>query len=257
MSDWAHDLVRRMCEHVDEAEAEAGQRFPLYLHEGRWKTSARGSWTGGFWAGLLTLRRLATGVGDVEAVRDRLDVWADADTVLRGMIFWYSSGAERLGLIAPRSSTAEVADSLARDFDPGLGAIPWGTALALDGPAVRADGAAGVVPLLEAHGHHDIARRHRDAHRSLTPDWPRGKAWLILTDPGKDWTTSTEDSSAVAIAAVALLKAGRRDEGARLLRTLPQGAEYDGKAGLKVVWGDFFTFLGAAMVTGLVAPDVW
>ena len=134
MSDWAHDLVRRMCDQVDEAEAAAGERFPLYLHNGQWKTSARGSWTGGFWAGLLTLRTLATGAGDIGPVRDRLDVWADADTVLRGMIFWYGSGAERLGLIAPRPSTAKVADSLASSFDPELGAIPWGTALAADGP---------------------------------------------------------------------------------------------------------------------------
>ena len=38
---------------------------------------------------------------------------------------------------------------------------------------------------------------------------------------------------------------------------LPEGAEYDGMTGLKVVWGDFFTFLGAAIVTGLVPPDAW
>jgi len=256
VSDWAHHLVRRMCEQVDEAEAVAGERFPLYRQDGRWKTSARGSWTGGFWAGLLTLRRLATGTGDLAAARERLDVWADADTVLRGMIFWYSSGAERLGLLAPRPSTAKVADSLAAGFDAELGAIPWGTALAADGPALRADGAAGVVPLLEAHGHHDIARRHRNAHLRLTPEWPRGKAWLLLTNPGI-WDVSTEDSSAQAIAAVAMLKAGRRSEGEQLLRTLPRGAEYDGMTGLRVVWGDFFTFLGAALVTGLVPPDVW
>lgn len=256
MSDWAHDLVRRMCDQVDETEAAAGERFPLHLHNGQWKTSARGSWTGGFWAGLLTLRALATGTGDIAPVRDRLDVWADADTVLRGMIFWYGSGAERLGLIAPRPSTAKVADSLANSFDPELGAIPWGTALAADGPGIRADGAAGVVPLLETHGHHDVARRHRDAHVDLAPAWPRGRAWLLLTNPG-DWELSTEDSSAQAIAAVALLKAGKRSEGERLLRTLPEGAEYDGMTGLKVVWGDFFTFLGAAIVTGLVPPDAW
>ncbi|MCG8927753.1 hypothetical protein [Lentzea sp. CC55] len=256
MNDWAHDLVRRMCDQVDEIEAAIGDRFPLYLHDGRWRTSARGSWTGGFWAGLLTLRRLVTGAGDVAPVRDRLDVWAEADTVLRGMIFWYGSGAERLGLIAPRPSTTKVADSLAGGFDPELGAIPWGTAFSADGPDIRADGAAGVVPLLETHGHHDVAHRHRNAHAHLAPTWPRGKAWLSLTNPG-GWNESTQDSSAQAIAAVALLKAGERGEGERLLRTLPEGAEYDGLTGLKVVWGEFFTFLGAAVVTGLVPPDVW
>lgn len=256
MNGWAHDLVRRMCDQVDETEAAIADRFPLYLHGGRWKTSARGSWTGGFWAGLLTLRKLATGAGDVAPVRDRLDVWAEADTVLRGMIFWYGSGAERLGLIAPRPSTAKVADSLAGGFDPELGAIPWGTAFSADGPDIRADGAAGVVPLLETHGHRDVAHRHRDAHAHLAPAWPRGKAWLSLTNPGR-WNESTQDSSAQAIAVVALLKAGERGEGERLLRTLPEGAEYDGLTGLKVVWGDFFTFLGAAIVTGLVPPDVW
>ncbi|MEU7474579.1 hypothetical protein AB0A63_01260 [Lentzea sp. NPDC042327] len=257
MSGWAHDLVRRLCDRVDEAEAAAGERFPLYRHDGRWKTSARGSWTGGFWAGLLTLRSLVTGTGDVAAVRDRLDVWADADTVLRGMVFWYGSGAERLGTIAARPSTALVADRLARCYDRELGAVPWGTALAPDGPPVRADGAAGLVPLLNAHGHHAVARCHQQAHLALDPDWPRGKAWLQLTHPRPAWTVSTQDSSAVAIAAVALLKAGWREEGERLLRTLPDGAEYDGLTGLQVVWGDFFTFLGAALLTGLVPPDAW
>lgn len=79
---------------------------------------------------------------------------------------------------------------------------------------------------------------------------------MLLTNPG-EWNVSTEDSSAQAIAAVALLKAGKRSEGERLLRTLPDGAEYDGMTGLKVVWGDFFAFLGAAIVAGLVPPGAW
>ncbi|MEJ8641349.1 hypothetical protein WKI68_07435 [Streptomyces sp. MS1.HAVA.3] len=46
-------------ERVAVTGAAVGSRFPLYAEpgDGRWTTTGRGSWTGGFWAGLLWLRR--------------------------------------------------------------------------------------------------------------------------------------------------------------------------------------------------------
>ncbi|MEU4806148.1 hypothetical protein [Actinosynnema sp. NPDC023587] len=278
MSDWAEELLRSSCERVAEVERAAGTRFPLYAEGGSWTTTARGSWAGGFWAGLLALRSVATGAGDPVPVRRRLDVWAEADTVCRGLVFWYGSGGERCGAHAPEPSTADVARRLAEAYDDRVGAIPWGTALAPEGPPVRPDGAAGVVPLLAAHGYDEIARRHLDTHLRLgSAGWRRGAAWLLLScvDGSRrwdgfaersralagEWTAPDSDSSATAIAAVALLKsdhARTRAAGEELVRAAARGtAEYAGRTGLRVVWGDFFTALGAALVVGLVGPDHW
>ncbi|MEV0674922.1 hypothetical protein AB0I60_00225 [Actinosynnema sp. NPDC050436] len=278
MTDWVRELLDRACDRVTEVEREVGTRFPLFADGGSWTTTARGSWTGGFWAGLLALRASATGVGDPVPVRRRLDVWAEADTVCRGMVFWYGSGGERSGLHAPEPSTSDVARRLAECYDERIGAIPWGTALAPDGPPIRPDGAAGVVPLLAAHGYDEVARRHLETHLGCGEvAWRRGSAWLLLSCVDGDrrfdgfdrrfrtladqWTAPDPDASATAIAAVALLKSDNvrtRATGERLLREAARGtAEYDGRTGLRVVWGDFFMALGAALLLGLANPDHW
>ncbi|MFD4861899.1 hypothetical protein [Streptomyces atratus] len=48
-----------LLQRVHGTASAVGDRFPLYADpaDGRWTTTRRGSWTGGFWAGLL---RLAT-----------------------------------------------------------------------------------------------------------------------------------------------------------------------------------------------------
>ncbi|GAA2980178.1 hypothetical protein [Actinokineospora diospyrosa] len=266
MTGWAEAILRDTWSRVAEIEAAVGDRFPLSAEQDQWRTTARGSWTGGFWAGLLALKAMAEG-GDPAPVRRRLDIWADTDTVCRGLIFWYGSGGERLGLHPPEPTTAAVADSLAQALDERLGAIPWGTALAPDGPPIRPDGAAGVIPLLRAHGHHDIAQRHLETHlRQGIPTWRRGAAWLLLSavDGGRpsgdliaQWSTPSDDAGANAIAAMALLKANHPN-GERLLREAATGtAEYDGQTGLRVIWAEFFTALGAALLTGLVSADHW
>ncbi|MBM7775541.1 unsaturated chondroitin disaccharide hydrolase [Actinokineospora baliensis] len=263
MTDWAEAILRDLWNRVDELEATVGQRFPLYADQDHWRTTARGSWTGGFWAGLLAL----CPDGDPAPVRHRLDLWADADTVCRGLIFWYGSAGERLGLHPPQSTTAAVANNLAQAFDDRLGAIPWGTALAPDGPPIRPDGAVGVVPLLRAHGHVDIARRHLETHLAQgIPGWNRGAAWLLLSAVDGDmlnddllapWSTPSDDAGANAIAAAALIKANH-PLGERLLREAAKGtSEYDGRTGLRVIWAEFFTALAAALLTGLTSADQW
>ncbi|MER6175666.1 hypothetical protein [Streptosporangium sp. NPDC001681] len=72
-------------------------RWPLHADpgSGRWTTTARGSWTGGFWAGLLWLRAIMSGgPADRAAATGRtalLGPWIEADTATRGLIFWYGT----------------------------------------------------------------------------------------------------------------------------------------------------------------------
>ena len=60
---WAVSALAGILERVRRTAAEVGPRFPLYADPdtGRWTTTSRGSWTGGFWAGLRWLRAVAYG----------------------------------------------------------------------------------------------------------------------------------------------------------------------------------------------------
>lgn len=95
VGDWADRALAAVMERVSTTESQVGERFPLYAdpRDGVWKTTGRGSWTGGFWAGLLWLRARYSGCSaDRRAAVDRtarLAPWADADTVTRGLILWY------------------------------------------------------------------------------------------------------------------------------------------------------------------------
>ncbi|RST20791.1 hypothetical protein EF908_25650, partial [Streptomyces sp. WAC04770] len=73
--------------------AESGDRYPLYADRGRWSWSRRGSWTPGFWSGLLDLAA-RTGLlpaGTAEAATARLAPRLVDDTVTRAMTFWYGA----------------------------------------------------------------------------------------------------------------------------------------------------------------------
>ncbi|MFD4676044.1 hypothetical protein ACFWNN_40405 [Lentzea sp. NPDC058450] len=243
---------------VETVLEQVGERFPLYASaSGRWRTTARGSWAGGCWAGLLWLG----GHPDAARWTARLDGWHDSDTVVQALIFWYGRGdVER----AAKSLASRAVD----------GVIPWGTAFGPD-TGLRSDGAAGVVPLLCAAGRHDLARSHVDAHLSLAEAWPRGRAWLLLAAAdavlwlGEDYRADAEararewrdpgDTSAEAIAAVALLKLGLDASGplGRLREAMHDGrllgGVYDGQENLELVWGTFFYALARAMVAGQVS----
>lgn len=113
--------------------AEAvGPRFPLYAEpaDGRWTTTGRGSWTGGFWAGLLWLRARCTGAAAdrraAAACTARLAPWVGADTATRGLILWYGT--------APAGDDARAAElqglgtrAMLSAYDRELGLVPWGT----------------------------------------------------------------------------------------------------------------------------------
>ncbi|MFD8022821.1 sugar ABC transporter permease [Streptomyces lavendulae] len=203
---------------VTLTEAEVGTRFPLYADpaDGRWTTTGRGSWTGGFWAGLLWLRARYTGnAAHRRAAADctaRLAPWAEADTATRGLIFWYATAPALDG-----SGAAELRAKAARacldSYDPGAGIVPWGAALGGPRLLARADAVPGLVPLLAAAGPEGAAVAAAHLHRHLdlalgpegagsggrprpawefdpatgwhpradpAPGWSRGEAWLLL-----------------------------------------------------------------------------
>ncbi|MFG2981144.1 sugar ABC transporter permease [Streptomyces sp. NPDC048258] len=207
--DWAGRALAAVIERVGVTAAEVGTRFPLYAGpgDGRWTTTGRGSWTGGFWAGLLWLRARCTGdAADrraAAACTARLAPWADADTATRGLILWYGT--------APAGDDAEAAalrERAARAClsacDPGLGLLPWGSALGGPRLLARVDGVPGTVPLLAGAGPQGVAaaaahlHRHLDLclgeggtpHRSPRPAWRFDEAagWQPCADPPPGWS---------------------------------------------------------------------
>ncbi|MEV6733631.1 MULTISPECIES: sugar ABC transporter permease [unclassified Streptomyces] len=343
--DWAGRALADVLERAAVTRTETGDRFPLYADPdtGRWTTTGRGAWTGGFWAGLLWLRARHTGsAGDraaAAACTARLAEWVEADTATRGLILWYGTalagadtGARELRTRAARAALAAL--------DTELGLVPWGSAFGGPRLLARVDGVPGMVALLAAGGPEGAQAAASHLHRHLelclggggrvvpawefaadagwqaceepSAGWSRGSAWLLLavadalhrpevsrSAPDRleavaerladVWTRPCTplvppadearpagplDTSAAAIAAVALLKLARlpgcraaryeyraaaileRLVGEHLTRGMLLDGCYDAGKGVAVrhelVWGDFFLALGLAALTGLV-----
>jgi len=87
---WAEPALRLLLDRVEQTVEPVGDRFPLFADPdtGTWTTTARGSWAGGFWAGLLALRAAAEPgagrLGEALAARERLAGWVHADTGCEG-----------------------------------------------------------------------------------------------------------------------------------------------------------------------------
>ncbi|GGY09188.1 sugar ABC transporter permease [Streptomyces tanashiensis] len=212
---WAEEALGLVLRRAGETSEQVGDRFPLYADpaDGRWTTTGRGSWTGGFWAGLLWLRAGRTG-SDADrtaasAATARLAPWAEADTATRGLILWYGT-ALAAGDAAARALRERAAKAAVGAFDPALGLVPWGAALGGARLRARTDGVPGLVTLLASagpegqaaaaahlHSHLDLclpregAGRPRPAWRrdetrgwtadaDPAPGWTRGEAWLLL-----------------------------------------------------------------------------
>lgn len=169
---WAGGALAAVMERVAVTEAAVGTRFPLYAdpEDGRWTTTGRGSWTGGFWTGLLWLRaRYTEDWADrrsAAAWTARLVPWAEADTATRGLIFWYGTapaGSDgRAVALRERAARACLAA-----YDPELGLLPWGGALGGPRLLARADGVPGTVPLLAGAGPRGAAAAAAHLHRHL------------------------------------------------------------------------------------------
>ncbi|MFD3991581.1 sugar ABC transporter permease [Streptomyces sp. NPDC058583] len=207
VTDWAEEALGLLLARVGETAEQVGDRFPLYADpaDGRWTTTGRGSWTGGFWAGLLWLRAGRTGSDEdraaAAAVTGRLAPWAEADTATRGLILWYGT-ALATGDATARGLRERAASAAVGAFDPELGLVPWGSALGGERLRARADGVPGLVPLLASAGPEGRAAAAGHLHRHLdlclpragtgrpSPAWrcDRTRGWLAEADPAPGWT---------------------------------------------------------------------
>ncbi|MFH9982389.1 sugar ABC transporter permease [Streptomyces sp. NPDC017179] len=195
---WALSALDSLLARVAVTRAGVSDRFPLYADPdtGTWKTTARGSWTGGFWAGLLWLRARYTGdAADLEAARActaRLADWAEADTATRGLTFWYGTvlAEDDLGL------RDRAARACLNAFDPELGLVPWGSAFGGPRLLARVDGVPGMVSLLatvDAEAARSHLRRHLDLCLGAQPfrwSWRHtpGTGWSTCVDPPPGWS---------------------------------------------------------------------
>ncbi len=210
-----------MVDRVRATAREVGDRYPLYAdpRTGAWTTTRRGSWTAGYWTGLLWLAARHSGRAQD---RDRAVAWtlrlrerAADDTVTRAMTFWYGAATGHL-LCGDETALAvalEGAEALAAAYDERLGLIPLGTAFGQGHAGLAAtaiDSVAAVTALLCWAGRTadrprwlEIARANAVRHRELClaadgavragvplvgePDgthppgqWSRGQAWGVL-----------------------------------------------------------------------------
>ncbi|MEU9032341.1 sugar ABC transporter permease [Streptomyces sp. NPDC048383] len=169
---WAGRALDSVLERVAVTGAAVGDRFPLHAEpaDGTWTTTRNGSWTGGFWAGLLWLRARSTGAAvdrrAASACTARLARWAEADTATRGLILWYGTAAAEDDPYAA-ALRARAARACLADFDPALGIVPWGDAFGGPRLLARADGAPGLVPLLAAAGPTGAAAASTHLHQHL------------------------------------------------------------------------------------------
>ncbi|KXU38486.1 hypothetical protein AXE65_13005 [Ventosimonas gracilis] len=204
-------IFRRM----DEMAAQCGEKFPLFraAADTQWTLSKRGSWMGGFWAGLWWLKASVTdNVADrAHAVRwcMRLEASLDEPSVNRSFVFWYGAGlGNQLHTDAAAGQLAQRAThTLLNRFDETLAVWPLDEGMGA-GERGRCmldlDSLAPLLALMHAHGGsigRDLAQQHLDsclthladatgAWRSrkvldvtqtqATPIWPRGQAWAML-----------------------------------------------------------------------------
>ncbi|MFF4422328.1 sugar ABC transporter permease [Streptomyces sp. NPDC001549] len=212
---WPAPVLAAVMARVAVTAEAVGSRFPLYAEpdDGRWTTTGRGSWTGGFWAGLLWLWARYTGdAADrraAAACTARLEPWVRADTATRGLILWYGTApaGDDAGAAELRGRAAHAVLSA---YDRELGLVPWGDALGGPRLLARVDGVPGTVPLLAGAGPQGAAAAAAHLHRHLDlclgagrglslrpalrfdaaagwqpcanppPGWSRGRAWLLL-----------------------------------------------------------------------------
>ncbi|MGW6704428.1 sugar ABC transporter permease [Streptomyces sp. NPDC054956] len=209
---WAGRALAEVLDRVAAGAAEAGDRFPLYAdpETGRWTTTGRGSWAGGFWAGLLWLRARHTGApadrAAASACTARLADWVDTDTSTRGLILWYGT-ALAAGDPAARELRTRAAGACLAAVDAELGLVPWGSAFGGPRLLARVDGVPGTVPLLASAGltGAKAAASHLARHLTLclTPPDPAGgpgpglvparefvagRGWRACAEPPAGWS---------------------------------------------------------------------
>ncbi|MFI6908331.1 hypothetical protein ACIBKY_44215 [Nonomuraea sp. NPDC050394] len=190
---WAERTLDAVLDRAAVTDAAVGTRWPLFAdpETGVWTTTRRGSWTGGFWAGLLWLRAaLSTDPAGRSAARTRtaaLAPWIEADTATRGMIFWYGTA------FAGPELRERAAEALLAAYDPVLGIVPWGAAFGGPRDLARVDSLPGLVPLLAGAGERGVRamRSHLGRHVDLVTRGERPvPAWRSM--PGGEWAPHPE-----------------------------------------------------------------
>ncbi|ALM52377.1 hypothetical protein [Halomonas huangheensis] len=190
---------------------------PLYSSglSNRWVFSRRGSWMGGFWAGLWWLRARISGAAvdrdTAQRIRRRLVDQMDVKTINRSMVFWYGAapGALWFDDRTSHQMLETAAEVVAESFSHRLGCIPLGSGMG-GGDAgeqcISIDALAPTLRLL-AHSSRESIRRLGGAHLGGTlagcgtregayhgqvtrPSyqnpteaagrWSRGQAWAML-----------------------------------------------------------------------------
>ncbi|MEW2635471.1 sugar ABC transporter permease [Streptomyces sp. NPDC048389] len=202
--DCAERALSDVLDRVAATAVEVGSRFPLFADpdSGRWTTTRRGAWTGGFWAGLLWLRARHTGDpadrAAASACTARLARWAEADTATRGLILWYGTALAQSdsGAVALRGRAAQACLDAVH---PRLGLVPWGSAFGGPRLLARVDAVPGMVPLLAQAGPQGAAAAasHLDRHvelclgtGELVPSWrfEADAGWQACDDPPSGWS---------------------------------------------------------------------
>ena len=215
----AADALAALLGRVRATHATVGDRYPLYADPdtAAWTTTRRGSWTGGYWVGLLWLLAIVEGRVEDRAIAGewtrRLLAHVETDTVTRGMTFWYGAAIGDLLVsdVGARDVAMLGARRLADAYDSELDLIATGTGLGAGAPAATIDGVVGLVALLgwAARRSRDpalrsIAQRHATSHLELClradgsirahadpgrharrrdgppAHWARGQAWGML-----------------------------------------------------------------------------
>ncbi|MEJ2633538.1 MAG: hypothetical protein P8011_16280 [Acidihalobacter sp.] len=155
--------IEAIFERMDSIAAQCYDKFPLFrvASASDWTLSKRGSWMGGFWAGLWWLKAAVTGRG---TDRDQAAQWCtkleamlDEPSVNRSFVFWYGPGlggrlhgdddAARLA----RRATQAMADS----FDGSLAAWPLGEGMGGGDNGrhtLNVDSLAPILSLMHTHG---------------------------------------------------------------------------------------------------------
>lgn len=203
---------------MDQVAEQCGEQFPLFRQSSseQWTLSRRGSWLGGFWAGLWWRRALISGQEqDREQALNwsqKLQVWLEEPSINRSFVFWYGSG---LGSIwhGDREAEAHVdqaAQALLNSFDASSGFWPLGSGMG-GGEAgnhiLNVDALAPTLLVLDAQGgpvarqfgqwHVDACLRYLQKRSGAWRDtvllrgndvlaeqgaetWQRGQAWAML-----------------------------------------------------------------------------
>ncbi len=211
-------ILESLFANMDRVAEQCGDQYPLFRQasSAQWTLSRRGSWMGGFWAGLWWRRALISGQDQhkeqAQSWSQKLQVWQAEPSINRSFVFWYGSGLGSL-LHKDRQAQASVelaVQALLSSFDASSGYWPLGSGMG-GGEAgkhiLNVDALAPTLLLLDAQGgpvarqfgqwHVDACLRYLQKRSGAwrdtvllrgqdvlaeqgTETWQRGQAWAML-----------------------------------------------------------------------------